>query len=115
MLEVLLAEVASGKTVDRYGAEIGRLADLPTGTVHPILARLEGRGWVTSDWEDVDPSSAGRPARRYYRLSTMGIVAAREALARPHGATRVTSGVLHPPGGLDALGNLRGTAQEGAP
>ncbi|HNQ07536.1 MAG TPA: helix-turn-helix transcriptional regulator [Tetrasphaera sp.] len=46
-----------------------------------MLARLEGVGWLTSDWEDVDASAAGRPRRRYYRLTGEGIHTARAALA----------------------------------
>ena len=65
-----------------YGLEIGRLAGLASGTVHPILARLESIGWVTSDWESVDPSAAGRPARRYYSLTPDGADRAQAALAR---------------------------------
>jgi DNA-binding PadR family transcriptional regulator len=67
---------------ERYGLDIGRSAHLPSGTVHPILARLEGLGWVTSRWEDVDPAAEGRPARRYYRLTAEGRDLARAALAR---------------------------------
>lgn len=78
VLEVLLEEPAG----ERYGFEIGQAAGLPSGTVHPILARLEAAGWLTSWWEDVDPSQAGRPARRYYRLTADGVPAAQEAVAR---------------------------------
>lgn len=78
VLEAMLAEPAS----ERYGAEIGQLADLASGTVHPILARLEGYGWLESRWEELDPSTAGRPARRYYRLTGDGAAAARSLLAR---------------------------------
>jgi PadR family transcriptional regulator len=69
---------------ERYGVEIGSAAGLPSGTVHPILTRLEGTGWITSRWEDVDPKAAGRPARRYYRLTAEGVVAARAALAKAY-------------------------------
>lgn len=69
---------------EMYGVEIGSAAALPSGTVHPILARLEGLGWLESRWEDVDPSEEGRPARRYYRLTPTGVVAARDALARAY-------------------------------
>ena len=78
VLRALLDAVEEGC----YGAQIGRDAELPSGTVHPILARLERLGWVTSDWEDVDPVAAGRPARRYYRLTRDGAVSARMAMAR---------------------------------
>ena len=77
VLEALLADPGS----ERYGAEIGQLADLASGTVHPILARLEGYGWLESRWEDLDPRSAGRPARRYYRLTSDGAASARRLLA----------------------------------
>ena len=72
---------------ERYGAEIGVAAELPSGTVHPILARLEGVGWAASRWEDVDPSAEGRPVRRYYRLTAEGREQARAALARAYRPT----------------------------
>jgi DNA-binding PadR family transcriptional regulator len=65
-----------------YGLQIGELAQLRTGTVHPILARLEGVGWLQSRWEDIVPQAEGRPARRYYRLTAEGAPAAEAALAR---------------------------------
>ena len=78
VLGVLLAD----PTRDHYGLELGGAAGLPSGTIHPILARLEGLGWLESSWEDVDPRVEGRPARRYYRLSAAGADSARAALAR---------------------------------
>ena len=67
-----------------YGLEIGAAAGLRSGTVHPILARLEGYGWLASRWEHVDPTTEGRPARRYYRLTADGVPAARAALDRAY-------------------------------
>ena len=95
VLDVLLADPDG----EHYGLAIGAAAALPSGTVHPILARLEGLGWVTSAWEDLDPSAAGRPRRRLYRLTESGVAQARSALAaardrkarlarRPSGVTR---------------------------
>jgi DNA-binding PadR family transcriptional regulator len=80
VLEALLEDPAR----ELYGIEIGDAADLRSGTVHPILARLERVGWLTSRWEDVDASVAGRPARRYYALTADGVRAARAALARAY-------------------------------
>jgi PadR family transcriptional regulator PadR len=80
VLEALLRDPEQ----ERYGAEIGESAELRSGTVHPILARLEGVGWLASRWEDVDPHAEGRPARRYYRLTADGVAAAHAALARAH-------------------------------
>jgi len=80
VLEALLADPSA----ELYGIEIGDAAHLPSGTVHPILARLEGLGWIESRWEDVDPSTAGRPARRYYRLTADGVAEAKASLARAY-------------------------------
>ncbi len=44
MLRTLLADPKQ----ELYGVEIGQAAGLPSGTVHPILARLETVGWLTS-------------------------------------------------------------------
>jgi len=67
-----------------YGLEVCQLAELPTGTVHPILARLERLGWAVSRWEEIDIHEEGRPRRRYYRLSREGLQEAQNALARVH-------------------------------
>ncbi|OAA27804.1 putative transcriptional regulator [Frankia sp. EI5c] len=67
-----------------YGLELSQAAGLATGTIHPILARLEGCGWLTSEWEDIDPKVEGRPRRRYYQLSVDGVEQARYALAHAH-------------------------------
>jgi PadR family transcriptional regulator, regulatory protein PadR len=83
VLRALLAEPSK----ELYGVEIGAAAGLPSGTVHPILARLETVGWLTSRWEEIDPRAHGRPARRYYHLTADGMELARAALARAYGAT----------------------------
>src|SRR3954451_3154761 len=80
VLEVLLTDLQR----ERYGLEIGDAAGLRSGTVHPILARLEAYGWLTSRWEDIDASAEGRPPRRYYTLTAEGVAAARVALARAY-------------------------------
>ena len=81
---------------EMYGLEIGTAAELPSGTVHPILARLEGVGWVESRWEDVDPREQGRPARRYYRLTATGVKAARQALAAAYSRRGAAVGAVAP-------------------
>ena len=81
-----------------YGFEIMRVAELPSGTVYPLLRRLEGSGLVTSRWEDgTDPAEEGRPLRRYYRVTAEGersLAAARERLARQQ--DRLFGGSLEP-------------------
>lgn len=62
----------------RYGFEIMHAARLPSGTVYPLLRRLEGSGMVESRWEDaLDAQEDGRPPRRYYQITPDG----RKALA----------------------------------
>ena len=78
VLRVLLAE----PTREMYGLEICRAAGLPSGTIHPILARLEGLGWLESRWEDASPKEEGRPRRRYYFWSKDGAERASIALAQ---------------------------------
>jgi DNA-binding PadR family transcriptional regulator len=87
VLQVLLEDPQR----ELYGRELGEAAGLPSGTIHPILARFEATGWLESRWEDIDASAAGRPARRYYRLTQDGAVQAREALQRAYrGRSRQT-------------------------
>ena len=91
VLRAMLAE----PTQEMYGLQIGQAAELPSGTIHPILARLEVCGWLESRWENIDPSKEGRPRRRYYRLSAEGAECARTALARAH-TPRALLSRLHP-------------------
>jgi PadR family transcriptional regulator PadR len=81
VLRAMLAEPAA----TRYGLELCDLTGLPSGTVYPIVARLEQCGWLASSWEDpARHVAAGRPRRRYYRLTAEGAAAAPGALARAY-------------------------------
>ena len=89
--QLVLRSLLEDPTRELYGIEIGAAAGLPSGTIHPILARLEGLGWVESRWEDIDTRAEGRPARRYYRLTAAGVQSARLALARAYRPRRAAS------------------------
>ncbi|HTJ66963.1 MAG TPA: helix-turn-helix transcriptional regulator [Actinospica sp.] len=78
VLRALLEE----PTREVYGLQLCAMAALPTGTVHPILARLEKMEWLTSEWEQIDARAEGRPRRRYYKLSERGATRARAAIER---------------------------------
>jgi PadR family transcriptional regulator PadR len=65
---------------EHYGLEIANQAGLKSGTIYPILVRLEEYKWVTSDWEEIDPVVEGRRPRRYYKLSPKGVERARHHL-----------------------------------
>jgi len=73
---------------EAYGFELTRAAGLASGTVYPILRRLEGMGWVTSHWETINESRAGRRRRRYYHLTDEGLVKAQMAVAAQAPALR---------------------------
>jgi PadR family transcriptional regulator, regulatory protein PadR len=68
----VLGALMSRPEAELSGAEIGRTTKLPTGTLYPILLRLDEAGWVKSRWEDGDPHILGRPRRRFYRVTALG-------------------------------------------
>src|SRR5690349_6842340 len=65
---------------ERYGLELAGESGLEPGTIYPILVAFEGTGWLTSREEELDVHVAGRPRRRYYRLTAEGATAARDAV-----------------------------------
>ena len=65
----------------RSGADMSKATKVGSGTLYPMLARLESAGWLNSEWEVIDPSEAGRPRRRFYKLTALGQNNARAALA----------------------------------
>jgi DNA-binding PadR family transcriptional regulator len=65
----------------RYGFELMKLTGMPSGSLYPMLSRLEGAGWLTRGKEDIDPGSAGRPARTNYTITGAAVSAARVQLA----------------------------------
>jgi len=71
--QLVLKALLDHRSRETYGLEICRATGLASGTVHPIMARLEGLGWLESRWDDVDPAAVGRPRRRYYRLTPDGV------------------------------------------
>jgi len=86
VLKLMLEKPREG----RSGAEVSKLLGVGSGTLYPLLARLENAGWVKSEWETVDPSIVGRPRRRFYKLTGQGQTRANKALAE----LQTGSGVL---------------------
>ena len=75
-------EAFLGNPADQLsGADVQKHSGLASGTLYPILLRLESAGWFVSRWETVDPSSVGRPRRRLYRLTPGGLARASEVFA----------------------------------
>lgn len=74
----ILSQFLESPSEGLAGADIGKATGIMSGTVYPALARLEQAGWLNSVWETLDPSEAGRPRRRLYRLTGAG---SRKAIA----------------------------------
>ena len=77
----------------RHGFDIIDATGLRSGTVYPILRRLEDAALLRSSWERITTAhAAGRPPRRYYELTGAGADAAREALRRYPRISQVIAG-----------------------
>ena len=63
------------------GADICRKAKLKSGTVYPMLIKLEIGGWLSSELEKIDPRKEGRPKRRLYKITYKGSVEGQKILA----------------------------------
>ena len=67
----------------RHGFDVIAATGLPSGTVYPILRRLEREALVSASWEDVEiAQQEQRPPRRYYELTAAGEVTLAAALRR---------------------------------
>ncbi len=64
-----------------HGYELTRLTGIRSGTLYPILIRLEQQGLLEAEWQR--SSAGGRPPRHAYRLTASGCrLARREALSQ---------------------------------
>ena len=66
-----------------HGFDIMDATGLPSGTVYPILRRLDAEGCVRSRWEKEGVArKEQRPPRRYYELTAAGKTVLASAVAR---------------------------------
>ena len=66
-----------------HGFDIMDATGLPSGTVYPILRRLDAESYVRSRWEKEGLARREqRPPRRYYELTASGRAVAGEAVSR---------------------------------
>jgi PadR family transcriptional regulator, regulatory protein PadR len=77
----ILEAFLENPTEELAGADLHKRSRIASGTLYPILLRLESAGWFASRWESVDPTSVGRPRRRLYRLTPSGLARASELFA----------------------------------
>lgn len=61
----------------RHGYALSQLTGISSGTLYPILMRLEKLRWLETKWEE---PAGGRPPRHLYRLTTEARRWAREEL-----------------------------------
>jgi PadR family transcriptional regulator PadR len=81
----LLGALAAKPQSWRHGYELSKLTGLKSGTLYPLLMRLEAQGMLASRWGA--PRGPGRPPRHMYRLTRAGL-----ALAREREAVRTAAG-----------------------
>jgi len=79
-LERVLTALLADPAAPRYGYDLMKAARLPSGTLYPLLARLEHQKLVASAWET--PQHDGQRPRKYYQLTAEGIRVARLELAQ---------------------------------
>lgn len=78
-------------TKELCGADLLDQIGLASGTLYPILMRLEEARWLTSRQEDVEPSRVGRPRRRLYRITPTGLQKTRSLRAEILGPARAVA------------------------
>jgi PadR family transcriptional regulator, regulatory protein PadR len=94
-LERVLRAFLADPAAPRYGYDLMKAARLPSGTLYPMLARLQDEGLVSSEWEsrpDSGPDAGGRPPRKYYKLTGEGARVARLELAHASGPAPAAAG-----------------------
>ncbi len=84
--EALLAALLHAPSSWRYGYDLSKETGLKSGTLYPILMRLEAQGWLETEWEDA--AAPGRPRRHLYRLTALGSTEARALLPSPGAPAR---------------------------
>jgi len=74
----LLAALLEQPRAWRHGYDLSIETQLKSGTLYPVLMRLNDRGFLDSKWEPAE--SPGRPPRHMYRLTSKGAAFAKEQL-----------------------------------
>lgn len=81
----VLACLAEAGGAWSHGYDLCRRAGIQSGTLYPLLIRLEKQGLLEAQW--LEPSEPGRPRRHGYRLTAAGVQFARANPPRPAPAT----------------------------
>ncbi len=79
----VLSAIANSQHDWSYGLEISKATGLKSGSLYPILMRLDERGLLESCW--LEPERPGRPPRHGYRITNAGLAALSDAQERQSG------------------------------
>jgi PadR family transcriptional regulator, regulatory protein PadR len=91
---VALMEDPKGK---HWGYDTARKAGVRSGVLYPILSRMLDEGWLTDGWENAGLAAAeGRPPRRYYEITSLGLARLGAVLAEASRDRRFASLNLKP-------------------
>ncbi len=98
-VEMIVLKLLAERTM--YGYEIIQIVNERTdgafnwkeGTLYPVLHRLEGKGYLATEWQTGDTGKK----RKYYKLTTKGMSYAGEKVAEWHTFARSINAVLCEP------------------
>jgi PadR family transcriptional regulator, regulatory protein PadR len=65
-----------------HGYDLMKASGVKSGTLYPLLMRLETQGYLEAQWQE---SSTGRPPRHVYRLTPSGLEMLRQSLSKIDG------------------------------
>ena len=71
LVQVALALVEE-PTASHWGYDLSRRSGVRSGVLYPLLTRMLESDWLTDGWESAT-AVVGRPPRRYYRLTDIGL------------------------------------------
>lgn len=76
----ILSYFVRNPTNQTYGWDVCKKLCLQSGTVYPILTRMQNSGLLISELETGDPRSKRRPLRIYYAINPKKLSEARQLL-----------------------------------
>jgi PadR family transcriptional regulator, regulatory protein PadR len=90
---LVLAALLAARKGWTYGYELCRQTGVKSGTLYPLLMRLEEQGHLEAEWRE--PSEPGRPPRHAYRLTARGVALAQDnAPVRPASVHKTRKAVI---------------------
>ena len=66
----LLAALLDARDRWSHGYELASRTGIKSGTLYPLLIRLEAQGYLEAEWQQ--PLASGRPPRHAYQLTAAG-------------------------------------------